>query len=75
MKIWLVEIFVQHPDNEYGYASCWYRENKPFTSEKEAKSYLKKFRKELDKDILNDHPKYGIYGWYEDESTIKEIEL
>ena len=71
MKIWLVEIFVWHPDSEYGFAASWYRESKPFATKDAAKKYLKKFRKDFEKDPI----KYEVYGFANDESEIKEIEV
>ena len=71
MKVWLVEIFVCHYEDEYGYISCYYRDNKVFNNEKDAKEYLRKFSK----DFKENPNKYDMWGNYEDESKITEIEL
>ena len=71
MKIWVVEIFVWHPDSEYGFAASWYRESKLFASKESAKKYLKNFRKDFEKDST----KYNVYGYVNDESEIKEVEI
>ena len=71
MKAWLVEIFVCHYEDEYGYVSCYYRDSKVFNNEKDAKKYLKNFRKDFEANPR----KYDMWGDYEDESTIKVYEL
>lgn len=73
MVVWLVEIFVCHYDDEYGYISCHYRDNKAFDNEKDAKKYLKNFRKDLAKQP-NKYDMYTCEGC-EDESKITKIEL
>jgi hypothetical protein len=73
MVVWLVEIFVCQYDDEYGYISCHYRNNKVFNNEKDAKKYLKNFRKDFNKQPN----KYDMNAckYYDDESKITKIEL
>ena len=73
MKVWLVDIFVYCEDDEYGYISAYYRDNKVFDQKVKALNYLKDFRKMLKND--RQRSELGIYKWYIDESKINEIEL
>lgn len=73
MKVWLVEIFVYCEDDEYGYISAHYRDNKVFNQKAKAFNYLRNFRKILKSDRC--YKEFGIYKYYIDESKITEIDL
>lgn len=73
MKVWLVEIFVYCEDDEYGYISAHYRDNKVFDQKVKALNYLNNFRKILKSNRC--YREFGIYKYYTDESKITEIDL
>lgn len=79
MKVWLVEIFIYNLDDEYGYICNHYRKNRVFDQEVKARNYLRDFRRMLkakNKSILYwEGEQVDIYSWYEDESTITEMEI
>ena len=63
MKMWIAEIFVYNIEDEYGYITDFFKDNKPFDRKEKALNYIRDFRK-----ILNSksHTKY----WNQQEISV-----